>query len=484
MGKSGKYVSGRRLAGLAVVFLVAVLAVTCATEAAVYEVGPGRELSTLGAVPWESLEAGDTVLIHWSETPYNEKFAIGVAGTKKAPITVRGVPGPAGELPVIDGRGARTRAGLAFYNENRSIIQLGGLRGSDTIPANIVIENLDLRGARTPYTFKDSAGKEIPYMEIASAVRFLACDGVTVRNCIIRDTGNGTISSPGTKNISIEGCHYYDNGKEGAKGVYIHQTYTETMGMLYQYNHFGPLRAGCIGSNLKDRSSGNIIRYNWIEGGNKQIDIPDSHDSEETRNDPRYRETFVYGNVLIEHEGDGNPEMVTYGGDMGDPSRYRNGTLYFYNNTVISHRSDKWFLLKLKTNDESADVRNNIIYGTGPGGNCAMSGWAGTLRMSHNWLKPGWKHSHAGDEFEGEVIDDGTQITGETPGFADFEAQDLHLAAGSPCVDGGTALHDDALPDNDVKLQYVRHRKVEPRPSDGSIDIGAFEYVAAGGTAE
>lgn len=469
----------RCISGAAVFVIIGLLAGVSA--AVTYEVGPGRALERIAEVPWEALSAGDTVLIHWKEGGYHEKFGVFGRGTDVEPIRISGVPGPGGELPVIDGADATTREGLAFYNEDRSVCQIGGLRGDEGIPTNIIIENLELKSARAPYTFTDSAGNEQTYQTIASSIRFNVCDGVTVRNCIIRNSGNGTLSSPSTANITIEGCLYVDNGLDPSDphSTGVHQTYTQARGILYQYNHFTPQREGCQGSNLKDRSSGNVIRYNWIEGGNKQIDLPDSSDRDDIMLDPRYKETFVYGNILIEPDGDGNPEMVTYGGDMGDPSKYRKGTLYFYNNTVISHRTDEWFVIKLKTADESGDVRNNIIYGTGSGELCAISGWHGTLSMSHNWIKPGWKHSHAGDEFEGQVIDDGTQIIGDDPGFVSLAAQDFHLAAGSPCIDAGMPLAPEAAGRFDVTMQYVKHRAVEPRAVDECIDLGAYEYVAA-----
>ena len=34
-------------------------------SAATYEVGPGKPYATPSAVPWESLQPGDLVLIHW-----------------------------------------------------------------------------------------------------------------------------------------------------------------------------------------------------------------------------------------------------------------------------------------------------------------------------------------------------------------------------------------------------------------------------------
>jgi hypothetical protein len=86
--------------------------------AATYEVGPGQALASPGDVPWESLAAGDTVLIHWRAAPYTNKWVICRQGTADAPITVRGVPGAGGELPVID-------AGAALH--------------PDTLPAHEVV---------------------------------------------------------------------------------------------------------------------------------------------------------------------------------------------------------------------------------------------------------------------------------------------------------------------------------------------------------
>src|SRR5687767_6072973 len=71
--------------------------------ATTYEVGPGKAYTSIGAVPWESLVAGDIVLINWRSAPYKEKWAIGGTGTAAQPIVVRGVLGPGGERPVIDG---------------------------------------------------------------------------------------------------------------------------------------------------------------------------------------------------------------------------------------------------------------------------------------------------------------------------------------------------------------------------------------------
>jgi hypothetical protein len=62
----------------------------------------------------------------------------------------------------------------------------------------------------------------------------------------------------------VRGNYFYDNGSPDS---YLeHQSYTESDGVVYEYNHFGHMRAGARGSQLKDRSAGTIVRYNYIEG--------------------------------------------------------------------------------------------------------------------------------------------------------------------------------------------------------------------------
>ncbi len=52
------------------------LIATLAAQAAIYEVGPGRPHATPTDVPWESLNAGDIVRIHWRPAAYRDKWVI------------------------------------------------------------------------------------------------------------------------------------------------------------------------------------------------------------------------------------------------------------------------------------------------------------------------------------------------------------------------------------------------------------------------
>jgi len=448
-----------------------ILLFPAAASAATYEVGSGQTYANIGDVPWESMGAGDLVLIHHRAQAYQEKFVIAVEGTEQQPFIVRGVPGTGGELPVIDGRDATTRSQLNFWNEPRGVIKIGGANSPAVDAASwIQVESLDIRSGRTPYSFTGRDGLT-SYSGNAASVYIENGQNVLVKNCIIHDSGNGIFVSHASRNITIESCWIYDNGVENS--IYEHNTYTAAIGMIYQYNHFGPLRANCGGNNLKDRSAGLVVRYNWIESGNRQLDLVDAEDSADLVNHPSYHQTFVYGNILVEHEGDGNSQILHYGGDSGTTSDYRKGTLYFYNNTVVSTRSGNTTLMRLSTNEEIADCRNNVIYVTASGDHLALLNEAGVLSIRNNWMKPGWQDCHG--SLTGTLTDGGGNVTGSDPGFADAGGQDYHLAAGSDCLDSGAALHADVLPDHPVSSQYVKHQGQEARPQDAVIDIGAFE---------
>ncbi len=445
-------------------------------RAADYHVGPGQPLAAIGDAPWATLAPGDRVLIHWRAEPYKEKWVINRRGMPEAWITVQGVPGPAGQLPVIDGRDAETAAGLNFWNEERGVIKIGGSNTPpDGLPAYLVIENLEIRSGRPPFTFLDDGGGTSSYVDNAASIYVEKAEHLVVRGCVIHDSGNGIFIgsfSGQTKDVLIEGNHIFGNGNLGS--AFHHNAYTEASDIVYQYNRFGALRSGADGNNLKDRSAGLVVRYNWIEDGNRQLDLVDG--GIEIATHPDYGETFVYGNVLIESDGEGNSQVAHYGGDGGDTSRYRKGTLYFYNNTVVSTRSGNTTLLRLSTQDESADVRNNVLYVTAAGNRLAMLDAAGDLTLRHNWTKPGWVDSHSG--LTGTIDDDGSGVTGSAPGFVDEASQNFRPADGAPVIDAGTSPHAGTF-EHPVVRHYVKHTMGEPRPADATLDIGAYEWCPA-----
>ena len=427
----------KRITGLLLVAL-SLFVGAARTEAATYIVGPGQTYLTPSAVPWESLQPGDLVLINWRSTPYTDKWVICRQGTEAQPIVVRGVPG-AGRRAARSSRGKARRRGwqLDYWGEQRAVIKIGGASiPADTMPRYITIENLDVRAARPPYTFIDDGGGTQSYVNNAAAIWIEKGEHIVVRGNDLHDTGNGIFVSSAEPNISrdilIEGNAIYDNGNVGS--LFEHNTYTEALGIVYQFNYFGPTKSGAGGNNLKDRSAGLVVRYNWIEGGNRQLDLVET-DSLTIQNDPSYRETLVYGNVLVETDASGNRQIVHYGGDNGTTSKYRKGTLHFYQNTMVSYRTDRTTLFRLSTNDERADVRNNIFYVTAAGNTLSLVDATGILDLTHNWFKPGRVATFG--TLSGTINDDGTSVESSSPGFRDEPAQDFRLAMTSINVNKG-----------------------------------------------
>lgn len=457
-----------------------VLLAHAAAAAAIYEVRPDTPaMDTIAEVPWATLQPGDTVLVYWKPTAYKEKWVICRQGTAALPITIRGVLGPNGERPVIDGNGATTPTNLNYWNENRGTIKIGGANTpADTMPKHIVIENLEVRGAFSGYQFTRFNGQTQSYAQNAAPIYVEKVENLTIRNCIITDGGNGLfIGSSDTatsRNILVEGNYIHGNGNSGS--AFEHNNYTAAVDITFQYNRFGPLRAGSVGVGLKDRSAGTVIRYNWIEGGNRNLDLVDAEDSVQILNDPGYHKTFVYGNVLIKPDG-GNNQTTHYGGDSGTTAEYRKGTLYFYNNTVVSTRSGNTVIFRLSTNEENCDARNNIFYTTNSGANLAMLAESGTLTLSNNWSKSGWRNSFEG-AFNGSVSGGSTFVIGTAPGFVDFANQNFQLLPTGDAVNAGTALHSDVPAAHNVVRQYVKHQASNGRPLNGAFDLGAFEYSA------
>jgi uncharacterized protein (TIGR03382 family) len=451
--------------------------------AATYNVGPGQTYSSIGAAPWATLVAGDIVRIHYRATPYAEKWVLCRQGASGNPITVQGVPeAGTGNLPVITGANAISAPGLNYWGDTRGLLKIGGANTpADTVPQWIVIENLEFRSAHPSYTFTDDAGTPgVVYASNAAGIYVEKGKHLTFRNCVTTDCGNGIFVGPGggagqpdlTEDIYIGRCYIHGNGISGS--AFEHNSYCESFGIVYEYNRYGPLRAGANGNALKDRSAGCVVRYNWIESGNRQLDLVEA-DGSGIDTLAGYNTTFVYGNILIEPDGAGNSQIIHYGGDNGTTSTYRKGTLYFYNNTVVSTRTGNTTLMRLSTNSETCDCRNNVIYWTAAGSNFGLIDDTGVLNYRNNWFKPGYIPSHSGGAMQGTVTNQGGNVTGASPSFLNEAGQDYSLAAGSTCINAGTTLAAATLALHNVTRHYVKHRQDSARPVDATFDIGAFE---------
>ena len=445
------------------------MAVFCAgvmASAETITVGPGQQKRDPSHVAWGQLEPGDIVEIHWRPEPYRNKWALSRQGTPDKPIIVRGIRNEKGEMPEIDASRAVAPNGQLFWGEARSVVKIGESNDSgDEAPAHLIVENLHIHGAK-PETFFLGKDGLTEYVAAASAIYIESGHHITIRNCRLHDCGNGLFVAPASEEILVEGCDVFDNGN--VDSVYEHNVYSEAKGITYQFNRFGPLRFGCRGNNLKDRSAGLIVRYNRIEKGNRQLDIVDSQEGMEIRNDPRYHLAQVYGNLLIEHEGADNNQIVHFGGDSGDDQANRH-SLLFYNNTVISTRTEKTVLVRLSTNSQSADIFNNVIYTPAEGKTFAIVDAEGQVNLRGNYMKPGWKKCHG--KYSGTITASG-MIEVDDPGFVDSAKGDYQPGPGSVLRDKGEKTPEEGR----VRFEPPwLDRAAIKRKEAGRLDLGCFE---------
>lgn len=434
--------------------------------AAEFHVGPGMELKNPNEVPWERLAAGDQVRIYWRSESYRTKFVLCQRGTADRPIVIQGVPGPNGALPVIDGRDATTRIQLNFWGEDRAVIKIGGAnRPADTMPAHLIVRGLEIRSARRPYSFTGRSGLT-PYRKNAASIYIEKGENILIENCRLHDSGNGIITGPATTDLTVRACYLFNNGVE--KSLYEHNAYIYALGVTFEFNRFGPLRAGCLGNNFKDRSAGLRFACNWVEGGNRCIDLVDASHPR-INLDPRYVRSEVMGNVLIKSPAAGNNQVVHFGGDSGKTGQYRR-ELLFRHNTILSARPANTVLFRRSHIGAKVLCQNNLVYVNTAIGRLSLLNDA-SLRNSQfagNWFSQGWRISPgSGSKTLGD------NLSGADPGFVDIAGLDFRLRTGSPAIGSGKIGKQPPA----LFRQYRLHQQAVPRrdlTGGGRPDIGAF----------
>lgn len=490
-----------------------------------YDVGPGRAFSALSQLPWSQLKGCDTVRIYpkLNNAPYQEMMLIS-AGTNLAPtapnrfMRVLGMPDPvSGARPIIDGTQAtqlETPAGQAprslQYHDNgggnRQLFRLGlvmvgpqsGYSYNFGPTGYIAIENLEIRNAAYGAGFTDGkTGLADAYGSFGSCLYVEASAHIVIKNNLLHDCGNGLFmnSKNGalvelSQDVLIEGNQFFNNSNPPiasvTNGYSEHHSYTEARDIIFQYNHFGDVRPGAMGDCLKDRSSGLVVRFNTFASNcGIHLNLMDSTGGQSLiHHDPGYAQTFVYGNLIDEAPAVAHATtLVFYGGDSGTTANYRQGTLHFYNNTLVLTGDaghgiyPETFLFNMAMPSALADVRNNVLQATPvtpgtPGKIAVMALGQGTVNLGNNWVSPNaaafWIGHVTGTKLNGWASNLGA---GNQPLFANAALHDWLPGAGSPLVNAGDNLGD--LPA--WALPTSQPGAVRLRKQDGALDIGAFE---------
>jgi hypothetical protein len=484
--------------------------------ATVYDVGPAQKYAKIGNVPWYALKAGDIVYIHCGT--YKEKFLISGQGTPDSWIRIIGVPCTDGSLPVISGDGATTSTNMHWHWTDPTTLQLYGIvhvaiSDQNVLPAYIEISNLEIRDSGSAYSFSAENGSTLAYSDFSACIYARSVQHLILSNNIFHNCGLGVFNWTGAgsnwwdglaKDHVIRGNYFYDNGAVG--NFSMHQIYTESDGVTIEYNRFGPPKVGMKGSQIKDRSAGTVIRYNYIEQSPAGwdldlVDPQNAWDALGVKN--TFTQTFVYGNILVNNDVSRFPDYVHWNQDSTLTGHGRaeisGSKLLFYNNTLMNignledYGSGVWWPFNFTWGgfDCSStspvgivDVRDNIFAslprtpGHQPAG--VQFGFCdGNFAFGANWVSIGWTTKSSGSVTGVANI---VAPSVNDPGFVSVPS-DLHLSLASTARSIGTALAAEVKSnfltlDLTPTVQYVYHQKITNRPSSGpGSDAGAFAFI-------
>jgi hypothetical protein len=383
-----------------------------------FNVGPGQKFSELTEVPWLSLQAGDVVNIFHRPQPYRTKFGLRAQGTVRAPVIINGVTDAQCRRPEISGQDALTADDAAqarFFNkqhsENLGIIFIYQA-SSDPWgykPRNIVIQNLKLSGAHKSNMYTAQDGSRAHYSLGAAGIYAVRVEGLTVQDNEISGNANGVfVNSRGDDDfsayITLRRNRLQGNGNVGS--FTEHNLYIQAMRVLYEGNFIGQLRRGAEGSSMKDRSSATVVRFNHIVAAARAIDLVEIEGGVAAiKDDPLYPNAWVFGNLIVsDHNlpGASSSLLIHWGGD-NDPRYFRTGTLYFFNNTVVTRASQAqaYYLcvFDMPSQTQRVEAAANVFVHQGSS-RFNLGYKSGTIVLRDtNWLSTGWAKG-----WDGEVV--------------------------------------------------------------------------------
>jgi hypothetical protein len=461
-----------------------------ANEGVTYEVGAGKTYANPRDVPWQNLAACDQVLIHYRTQPYRDIIMLGARGASNKWIIVRGIPGPNGERPVFDGNNAvsPTDKGINQYVDGAGMFIIakptGGSFNYPALykPGYLHIAGFKFQNVRPPALFTPAAGGAPRAWD-----RFVAgISAVPVENLAVTDnefTGNSIGLFVNSVNgeygqssyLTVAGNYFHGNGIAGDAG--LHNAYTEAVGTIYESNYFGPPVAGTAGDNIKERSAGLVMRYNYIEDGVNLIAMRDPESNYEfeaaqldSLGERLVTKAFVYANILVAKSPTvyGESSIIVGYGDgqvYGTGAQVREGNLYFYSNKVVSWNDYRQYytesvplfaMLNVRA-PTTVVARNNQFYtqrssSTGTAAPFSIFYHQGVAEFQANWINK-FQLTQASSGGDGLAV--GTKFTGAglgalaessgDPGFANLALGDYASTPSSPFLALSAPLPDAIL---------------------------------------
>ncbi len=429
----------------------------------IHDVGPDQDYASPCDVPWDELDGGALVRIHHQPEPYRCKWTITTEAYENHPLVIMGVASEEGELPVISGVDALTPTDVPLFQEDGWVVRVGGAE-QDDVATWLYLQDLIIEGAHPDNSFTDDEGSTVSYGNTAAALRIEQASDIHLQGLELRHSLSGLRVEAGGERVLVSASWLHSNGS--ATMASACNACAEAAGITWEYTRFGPVVDGAISANIVDHSAGLVLRYSWIEGGNRQLELKASAEPGVT-GAPDYDRILVYGNTFIEGDGDGSAQLLLFGG--GGSEAPRPGALYLYDNTFLSQRSDRTTVMAVSSSQHEVQLHNNVLHATAGGKLLTLLSGDGPVTMGANWITTGWMETAEGAS---ELVDDQGSIDGDDPGFLDLEGHDLQPAPSSP-LQGTAGALPGALDDHPVAFQYLQHQRAAER-SDPE-DLGAFE---------
>lgn len=399
-----------------IVFLTILVASVSQVSAGVRIVRTGTTYSTVQAAV-TAARTNDIIEIDSNYSGSDCRASISNSSYNRDNLTIRGIGTP---RPILDSnQGSLSNKGIFVVSA-----------------ANVTIENLEFTRASSATT-------------MSAAGVYLSGAGATIRSCYFHDNDNGIFSERVlTSNIVVESCQFAHNGYivpssqdgDGAShNINIDLVNSFTLQYCWSHN-------AVRGHEVRSSAKINYILYNRIMN---EADNPSpQHNAGFEVQLPKGGTSYIIGNLIQQGANGDKPEIISYG-DEGLQSGY-DSHLYVVNNTIVNDRGTGTFI----SSAASAVVllQNNIFQG----GGTVLSGTSDPTSGNN-------------------LVTNNACLFNQT-------AFDYHLTAASVgAINLGGVPNPTPMPASSLipAYQYVHPCNKEPRPSNGTIDIGAYECVLA-----